>query len=32
VRSAFAGSVMGWLAVEGERIATSQPIAWLRTS
>lgn len=32
VRSAFAGSVMGWLAVDGERVTTSQPIAWLRTS
>jgi [acyl-carrier-protein] S-malonyltransferase len=31
VRSAFEGSIMGWLAVEGERVATSQPIAWLRT-
>lgn len=31
VRSAFSGSIMGWLAVEGERVATSQPIAWLRT-
>jgi len=32
VRSAFAGSVMGWLAVDGERVTMSQPIAWLRTS
>ncbi len=32
VRSAFEGSLMGWLAVEGERVATSQPIAWLRTT
>jgi [acyl-carrier-protein] S-malonyltransferase len=32
VRSAFEGSIMGWLAVEGERVATSQPIAWLRTA
>lgn len=31
VRSAFEGALMGWLAVEGERITTSQPIAWLRT-
>lgn len=31
VRSAFGGSIMGWLAVDGERVATSQPIAWLRT-
>lgn len=32
VRSAFGGSLMGWLAVEGERVATSEPIAWLRTA
>jgi [acyl-carrier-protein] S-malonyltransferase len=32
VRSAFGGSIMGWLAVDGERVATSQPIAWLRTA
>ena len=32
VRSAFEGTVMGFLAVEGERITTSQPIAWLRTA
>lgn len=32
VRSAFEGNLMGWLAVEGERVTTSQPIAWLRTS
>jgi [acyl-carrier-protein] S-malonyltransferase len=32
VRSAFGGSLMGWLAVDGERVATSQPIAWLRTA
>ncbi|MGY6500142.1 MAG: ACP S-malonyltransferase [Acidimicrobiales bacterium] len=31
VRSAFPGSMMGWLAVAGERVTTSQPIAWLRT-
>ena len=31
VRSPFGGSLMGWLAVEGERVATSQPIAWLRS-
>ena len=31
VRSAFSGSLMGWLAVDGERVTTSQPIAWLRT-
>ncbi|MEM9036742.1 MAG: ACP S-malonyltransferase [Actinomycetota bacterium] len=32
VRSPFAGSVMGVMAVDGERVAPSQPIAWLRTS
>jgi [acyl-carrier-protein] S-malonyltransferase len=32
VRSAFEGSIMGWLAVDGERVATSQPILWLRTA
>jgi [acyl-carrier-protein] S-malonyltransferase len=32
VRSPFAGSIMGLLAVDGERVTTSQPIAWLRTS
>jgi len=31
VRSPFAGAVMGWLAVTGERVTPSQPIAWLRT-
>lgn len=31
VRSPFAGAVQGWLAVDGERITPSQPIAWLRT-
>ncbi|WP_229022771.1 ACP S-malonyltransferase [Actinomarinicola tropica] len=31
VRSPFDGALMGWLAVEGERVTTSQPIAWLRT-
>ena len=31
VRSPFAGQVMGFLAVEGERVTSSQPIAWLRT-
>ena len=30
VRSAFAGTVMGFIAVDGERVTTSQPIAWLR--
>jgi [acyl-carrier-protein] S-malonyltransferase len=32
VRSAFAGTLMGVLAVEGERVTTSQPIAWLRSA
>lgn len=31
VRSAFAGELMGVLAVTGERVTASQPIAWLRT-
>ncbi len=31
VRSAFAGTVMGIMAVEGERVTARQPIAWLRT-
>jgi [acyl-carrier-protein] S-malonyltransferase len=32
VRSPFDGIVVGMLAVEGERVTTSQPIAWLRTA
>lgn len=32
VRSAFAGSLQGLLALAGERVTTSQPLAWLRTS
>ena len=32
VRSPFAGSLEGMLALAGERVTTSQPIAWLRTS
>ena len=32
VRSPFAGILVGMLAVAGERVTTSQPIAWLRTS
>ncbi len=32
VRSAFTGTLQGMLAVSGERVTTSQPIAWLRTS
>lgn len=31
VRSPFAGELMGVLAIEGERVTASQPIAWLRT-
>ena len=31
VRSPFAGELMGVLAVNGERVTASQPIAWLRT-
>ncbi len=31
VRSAFAGSLQGLLAMAGERVTTSQPLAWLRT-
>ncbi|MGI9623398.1 MAG: ACP S-malonyltransferase [Acidimicrobiales bacterium] len=31
VRSSFAGELQGFLAIEGERVTTSQPIAWLRT-
>jgi [acyl-carrier-protein] S-malonyltransferase len=32
VRSPFGGSVMGLIAVDGERVTVSQPIAWLRTA
>jgi [acyl-carrier-protein] S-malonyltransferase len=32
VRSPFSGVVMGVLAESGERVTSSQPIAWLRTS
>ena len=32
VRSPFAGLLVGMLAVDGERVTTSQPIAWLRTA
>lgn len=32
VRSRFAGTVMGLVALEGERVTASQPIAWLRAS
>ncbi|MCY4629559.1 MAG: ACP S-malonyltransferase [bacterium] len=31
VRSPFSGVVMDYLAVDGERVAINQPIAWLRT-
>ena len=32
VRSPFAGDLMGILALDGERVTASQPIAWLRTN
>lgn len=32
VRSPFSGSMQGMLALAGERVTTSQPIAWLRTA
>jgi [acyl-carrier-protein] S-malonyltransferase len=32
VRSAFTGEIVGVLAVPGERVTVSQPIAWLRTA
>ncbi|MCB1247877.1 MAG: hypothetical protein KDB36_00630, partial [Acidimicrobiales bacterium] len=32
VRSPFSGSVVGVLAVEGERVTASQPLAWMRTA
>ena len=32
VRSPFEGIVVGMLAVAGERVTSSQPIAWLRTA
>lgn len=32
VRSAFAGEIRGVLAIDGERVTSRQPIAWLRTS
>ena len=31
VKSPFAGKLEGLLALDGERVSTSQPIAWLRT-
>jgi len=30
VRTPFAGQVIGWLAVEGERVQEGQPLVWLR--
>jgi [acyl-carrier-protein] S-malonyltransferase len=32
VRSSFSGEIRGVLAVEGERVTSRQPIAWLRTN
>jgi [acyl-carrier-protein] S-malonyltransferase len=32
VRSPFAGSLQGMLALAGERVTASQPLAWLRTN
>ena len=32
VRTPWAGVIMGFLAVDGERVTGSQPIAWLRTN
>ncbi|MCL4153117.1 UNVERIFIED_CONTAM: hypothetical protein GTU68_063818 [Idotea baltica] len=32
VRSAFDGSLQGLLALQGERVTTSQPLAWLRAA
>lgn len=32
VRSPFKGTISGYLAKEGERVITGQPIAWLRTT
>ncbi len=31
VRSPWAGMIIGFLAIDGERVTASQPIAWLRT-
>jgi hypothetical protein len=30
VHSPFAGTIMGMLTVEGERVGSREPIAWLR--
>ena len=32
VRSAFAGELVDVLAVDGERLAPSEPVAWLRSA
>lgn len=32
VRSAFAGELVGVLALDGERLAASEPVAWLRSA
>jgi [acyl-carrier-protein] S-malonyltransferase len=32
VRSAFAGTVMGVLAHDGERLRAGQPVAWMRVA
>ncbi len=32
VRSAFSGTLQGMLAVDGERVMTGEPIAWLRST
>ncbi len=32
VRSAFAGQMKGFLALEGERVTSSQPLAWLQVA
>ena len=32
VRSPFAGELLGWLAIDEERVTASQPIAWLRAT
>jgi len=31
VRSPFGGWLMGMLAMQGERVTTGQPVAWLRS-
>ena len=32
VRSPFAGTIMGMLTVDGERVGSREPIAWLRVA